>query len=388
MRKLVPVSLLMLFAATPAGAGADDLIATVSRPTPVSALDGRLVWSEYEPGVNRYFLVQRVGGMTSRLPVEPRGVPFDVDLGADADGKPVAAYSRCRSDPPVRDPRTGNALAQMPEWRRGRGCNIHVYSFETGREVQARHASTAAASEFLPTMWTDRIAFARVFERRRGVRGDRAYLYVRPNRLPGSQGSPGGTRRMPAGPRARDLHCRGRPRRCSRLAEPGPTSLDLATRRLAFGWDSTDGGPTSTVWLDVLRATGRTARTRVDYGGSGEIQGRELVGPQFDERVRIVYLASFYGDTTAAFARRWWFMGPRREEARLTPLPGDAVVRTVIAGAPDGAGYVYLASGRTPPGEPCAGPASCIAEPGCSEAQPCLLLRAPAPEFRPVMRAP
>ena len=388
MRKLLLVTLFVLFGPAGGAAAADDLIATVARPTPVSAFDGRVVWSEYDAGANRYFLVQRVAGVTSRLPVDPRSVPFDVDLGPDADGSPVATFSRCRLDPPRRDPRTGNALAQMPEWRRGRGCNVHMYSFETGREVQVRHASTAAASEFLPTVWTDRIAFARVFERRRGVRGDRAYLYVRPNRLLASQGRRGGTRRMPAGPRGRDLHCAGSPRRCRRLVEPGPTSLDLATRRLAFGWDSTDDGPTSTVWLDVLRSTGRTAHTRIDYGGSGEIQARELIGPQFDEQVRVVYLASFYGDTTAAHARRWWFMGPRREQARLMPLPGDAVVRTLIAGAPDGAGYVYLASGLTPPGEPCAGPASCIADPGCSETQPCLLMRAPAPEFRPARRAP
>ena len=386
-RVLLLLTLIALMGAAPAGADADELIATVARPTPVSSFDGRIVWSEYDAGANRYFLVQREAGVTSRLPVEPRSVPFDVDLGPDVDGKPVAAYSRCRLDPPRRDPPTGNALAQMPEWRRGRGCNLYLYSFETGREVRVRHASTAAASEFLPTVWTDRIAFARVFERRRGIRGRRAYLYERPNSLFASQGRSGHTRRMPAGPRARDLYCSG-PRRCERLVEPGPTSLDIATRRLAFGWDSTASGPTSTVWLDVLRATGRTARTRVDYGGSGEIQARELVGPQFDDQVRVVYLASFYGETRAAYARRWSFAGPTREEARLAPLPGDAIVRTVLAGAPDGGAYVYLASGLVPPGEPCAGPASCTAEPGCSDAQPCLLLRAPAPAFEPARRRP
>jgi hypothetical protein len=368
--------------ASPAAARADELIATVARPTPVSALDGRVVWSDYDALANRYYLTQRVAGITSRLPVEPRAVPFDVDLGPDTAGRTVAAYSRCRREPPRRDPRTGNALAQLPEWRRGQGCDLYLYSFEAGREARVRHASIAAASEFLPTVWTDRIAFARVYERRRGNAGRRAYLYVRPNSLFRSQGRRGDTRRMPAGPRARDLYCTARPRRCRRLAEPGPTALDLATRRLVFGWDSTGGGPTSSVYLDVLRSTGRTAQRRLDRAGSGEIQARELIAPQFDDQVRVVWLDSLYGDTTRAAVRRWSFMDEGREQAPLTAFGTDPILRTVIAGAGDGTGYLYLASGLVPPGEPCATPASCIAEPGCTPAQPCLLLRAAAPAFR------
>jgi hypothetical protein len=248
-----------------------------------------------------------------------------------------------------------------------------------------RHASTAAASEFLPTVWTDRLAFARVYERRRGIRGDRAYLYVRPNSLFASQGRRGGTRSIPAGPRARDLYCSGKPRRCRRLVEPGPTSLDIATRRITFAWDSTDNGATSTVWLDVLRNTGRTAQTRVDYGGSGEIQGRELIGPQFDEQVRIVYVASFFGDTTGAFLRRFSYLDRAREETRLpaATVPGESF-RPVMAGAPAGADYVYLGSGRLT--EPCGPTVPCTFEPGCTDDQPCRLFRAVAPPFQPASR--
>jgi hypothetical protein len=96
-----------------------------------------------------------------------------------------------------------------------------------------------------------------------------------------------------------------------------------------------------------------------------------------------VWLASFSGDKTEADVRRYSFMGESQEEARLMPFPTDLIWRTVIAGAVDGPGYVYLASGLTPLGEPCATPGSCRADPGCSDAQPCLLLRAPAPAFRP-----
>ena len=48
--------------------------------------------------------------------------PFDVDVGRNPGNHPVAAYSRCRKEPGRRDPRTGNALTQMPQWSTGRGC--------------------------------------------------------------------------------------------------------------------------------------------------------------------------------------------------------------------------------------------------------------------------
>ncbi len=364
MRKFLATTLIVLFAASPAAARADDLIATVARPTPVSALDGRIVWSDYDPAAKRYFLTERLDGATTRLPVAPRAVPFDLDLGPDADGKPVAAYSRCRREPPPRNPPRGG-IAQMPEWRRGRGCDLYLYSFEQAREVLVRFASTRRASEFLPTVWTDRIAFARVYERRKGRPGRRAYLYARPNSLFASQGRRGHTRRLPAGPGT----------------GPGPTALDLATRRLAFGWDSTDPRPLSAVYLDVMRNTGRTAKRRLDRGHSGEMQSREFIAPQFDEQVRVTWLASFTGDKLQADVRRYSFMGETREEARLTPLSADPVLRPVIAGAVDGSGYLYLASGLVQPDGPCATPRSCIADPGCSELQPCELRRAATPAF-------
>jgi hypothetical protein len=365
----IRVSGLALLAVTylvlPVPAKADEVIATLARPTPVAAHDGRVVWSHYDPASGRYHLTQRHDGVTTRLPVTPRTVPFDVDLGPDVDGKTVAAYSRCHRDPPPRSPPRG-AIAQLPEWRRGRGCDIYLYSFEQEREVRVRFASSRGASEFLPTVWTDRIAFARVYERRRGSAGRRAYLYVRPNTLFTSQGRRGHTRRLPAGPRT----------------GPGPTALDLATRRLAFGWDSTDPRPHSAVYLDVMRNTGRTAKRRLDHGHSGELQGRELIAPQFDEQVRVVWLASFLGDKSQADLRRWSFMTERREEARLAPVAGDPVLRTPIAGAVDGNGYVYLGSGFTAQALQCTPAAPCRADPGCSETQPCLLLRNAAPAFR------
>ena len=355
MRPSTKVSLALLcltYLVFPGIARADEVIATVARPTPIATLDGRIVWSDYDAATKRYHLTQRLDGATTRLPVAPRSVPFDVDLGPDVDGKPVAAYSRCRRDPPPRSPPRG-AIAQMPEWRLGRGCDIYLYSFEQGREVRVPHTSSRGGSEFLPTVWTDRIAFARRYERRQGRRGRRAYLYARPNTLFADLGRSGHTRRLPAGP----------------STGPGPTALDLATRRLAFGWDSTDPRPHSAVYLDVMRNTGRTAKRRLDHGHSGELQGREFIAPQFDQQVRVTWLASFEGDKTQADVRRYSFMTGRQEEAMLGPLPADKIWRTAIAGAVDGDAYLYLASG--------------LINPGCSDAEPCLVLRNAAPVFSP-----
>ena len=51
------------------------------------------------PAQRAFFLTQRFNGVTSRVPVRPRSVPFDADLGPDVNGETVAAYSRCAREP-------------------------------------------------------------------------------------------------------------------------------------------------------------------------------------------------------------------------------------------------------------------------------------------------
>jgi hypothetical protein len=364
-----------------APAQADETIASVARPTPVSALDGRVVWSDYDSAQGVYYLTERFGGTTARLPVAPRTVPFDVDLGPEADGKTVATYSRCRREPPPRDPRTGNAIAgQQFQWSRARGCDIYMFSFETGAEVRVRYASTRGASEFLPSVWTDRIAFARVFERRRGRAGRRAYLYVRPNGLIGTNGPRGRSQRVPAGARARGRFCSGRPRRCRVGVEAGPTALDLRTRRVAFGWDS-NFDPTSAVYVDTLHVGRRTGRKRIERVTSGDIQGSELLAPQFDQEGHLVWFPTFFGDTTANFVRRYRVVAHDRDEAQIQPQPGESLIGSVLAGAVDDQAVLYLESGLNP-GDPCSPQAPCRANPGCSEVGPCRLRRATGLVFR------
>jgi hypothetical protein len=369
----------------PAGpARADEKVAALARPTPVSALDGRVVWSEYDVAQSAYYLTQHMNGVTSRLPLRPRAVPFDVDLGPDADGRTVATYSRCRREPPAREARTGNIIAiHLFAWSRARGCDIYMFAFETGAEVRVRYASTRGASEFLPTVWTDRIAFARVFERRRSRAGRRAYLYLRPNSLMARNGPRGRSQRVPAGPRGRGRFCRGRPRRCQRLEEPGPTALDLRTRRLAFGWDSVRFDPTSAIYIDTLHVGRRTGRRRIELVGSGNVQASELLAPQFDQEGHLVWIASLYGHDTASFVRRYRVPGGDRDQALIPPPPGESLFGSVLAGSIDEAAFLYLGSGLNP-GDPCSPQSPCNANPGCSESEPCQLRRTTELVFRPL----
>jgi hypothetical protein len=368
--------------ASPARALADQTIASLSAPAPVSALGGRVAWSAYEPATRTYRLMTEVGGAVSAVPVRPRGGPFDVDLGLGSNGAIVAAYSRCKTEPPRRDPAIGNIVAQMPDWSRGRGCDLYRFDFATGRERKLASASSPHASEFLPTVWRTRVAFARVYEQRRGKAGDRAYLYTR------SLAHAGRTRRLPAGARSTLRFCSGRPARCRLKTEPGPTSVDLGGRRLAFGWDSgSDAGPTSSVYLDTLRSR-RTDKKLIERVVSGDIQAMEIIAPVAGLG-RVTWTLTLFGDQTASFSRRYRIARGDRTEAPL-PIadPLDSFIRPVIAGEADGERVLYLSSGLTPVGEPCTPVTRCIADPGCSPAQPCPLRSAEGLQYTPASKRP
>src|SRR4029453_1719520 len=120
-RLFVVLGAALLQLALPAFAKADDLIGVASRPTPISADAGRLARSASNPATNSYSLMTSIGGVTSVVPIAPRSVPFDVDLGPDQNGDTVAAYSRCSRDPVGRNPAIGNVLTGLPVWETGRG---------------------------------------------------------------------------------------------------------------------------------------------------------------------------------------------------------------------------------------------------------------------------
>jgi len=203
-----------VLAALVLGQGRNEAVETPAGATKVAAYGDVVVWSERTSGGGAFRLVAHRGpdGEPTPLPVGERAVPFDVDLGPGPDGRPVAVYSRCAREPRAL-PATWPAVAPAT----GRGCDLFAYSFATRSERRVEGTNAPGASEFLPSIWRGRIAFARVFERRPGLAGTASSLYVRE-----------------LGPRGRSLRQAGGPRGSSGL--PGPTSLDLNGDRLAFGW--------------------------------------------------------------------------------------------------------------------------------------------------------
>jgi hypothetical protein len=234
------------------------VVDTVLRPTPVSAFQGRAVWSRFDPATGRYQLVTATAAdpRPAVLPIPSRAVPFDADLGPGPGGSTVAVYSRCAREP------FGAGPDGMPVWSTGRGCDIYVFDFADPQEVRYGAGNTRDASEFLPSIWGTRIAFARRYERRTGRRGIYPYVYVVP--IPGdpSERLPGGSRGV--------------------TGRPGPFGLDLAGRSLALGWRYVRGGEgrpvRSEVRLDVVGAGHRM----IDGTTSASVR-RFLTAPEISE---------------------------------------------------------------------------------------------------------
>jgi hypothetical protein len=259
MRRLAALALLVaLVAAAPATAQGPAVLATVADATPVSARGGIVAFSVRDPATGRFALTVAEGGTRRALPVAQRGVPFDVDLGPDRHGRPVALYSRCSSEPPTSDD-------VVPVYTQGRGCDVFRFSFATGREARVGGASTRGASEVLPSQWRGRVAYAR-------VRGGRPQLRV-------------GARAVPGGPR--------------RLAEV--IGLDLAGRRLAYAWQFDGGGEVPSELVRVV-TLGRGARTIVRVGGGG-LSATYVTSPVIDDGA-VHVAADCIGDLDGCAGRR------------------------------------------------------------------------------------
>jgi hypothetical protein len=254
----------------PTAAAADTVIAQERAPTKISAEINRVVWSSYDPATGDYHLMSKeTFGTPTRLPVAPRKVPFDVDLGYLGEGAEFAAYSRCKREPNIVGGGSGGLL---PDYATGRGCDIYLFDFSANKESRYATVSSGHASEFLPSLSpAGRIAFARVYERRRGRHGIVPYIYS-------SRGS--SPHRIAGGPRGK-------------TGLPGPTSLDLKGRLLAYGWDfSTRNSGIAASEARLATVSGRT-----------RLVDRETTGLA----VRLVLTPGL--SFRAAYARRGIFWG-------------------------------------------------------------------------------
>jgi hypothetical protein len=203
------------------------------------------------------------GGPAELLPIAPRRSQFDVDVGPDAAGRPAAVYSRCRRDPTFEDELSG--LLFIPEWAGGRDCDVYRYDFATRRERKVRGASDPAVSEYLPSLWRDRLVFA---TRRHGRSRLSAIDLDHPSRVTAIPGGSGGD-------------------------GPAPIAVDLRASHVAFIWEvsgvkcsltngserNVEDPATTELWLGTIgRGSIRTRRV----GRACEWERRAfLQGPSF-----------------------------------------------------------------------------------------------------------
>lgn len=225
---------------------------SVSAPTPIAAYGGRLVWSRPD-GAGGFELVQRAGnGPVTRLPIAPRSVPFDVDLGPTTGGHVLAVYSRCATEPA---PTQGSPI---PEYQKGRGCDVHKLDLSGGREARYTKVNASDASEFWPTYWKGRLGFARAYDD--GLGG--SHLYVK------DVASPRRSARMPGGP-----VFTGEPR-------PAAGQLELYGSRLAFTWQvPRNEGSTHELRVDTV---GSEVGVVLDRGSSG-LTSLDVAWPSFED---------------------------------------------------------------------------------------------------------
>jgi hypothetical protein len=293
---------------TVAPASADTTIAQVSAPTPVSAYGGRAVWSTWNPATNDYRLTAWSGGLTATVPVAPRRVAFDARLGPDPSGATVATYSRCARE-------SISLVDDLPAWQQGRGCDLYEFDFATGRERKLATVSSPDASESMPSMAGDRIAFART------APGSTApSIYV------GSVTAKGPVRRLRGGPRRSCVTYRRR-RQCHTHSDVAVTSLSVEGPRVAFVWSYRSlpfvfpGEPGSDskfqaheLWLETMGGV----RTRVDVVSSSAMVDHVLLAPGLGPR-SLDYIETCDGDpggcTRTRYAFKRYDMASRRRSA-------------------------------------------------------------------------
>lgn len=239
--------------------------------------------------------MSRGAGRTERVPVRGRGRPFDADLGPDARGDTVAVYSRCR-----REPTFENSQYELPSYTTGRGCDVYRYSFRTRRESLLRSISRRDASETQPSISGQRVAFVRVYERRRGIAGAIPQVYIQHLRTRRRTSIAGGTL--------------GRYRRIDGDIEggPGPVGLELGPTILAFVWNSEptscESGADSFLGLfrsEVWVASLEGEQQLLEKACTGD-EGRSFFSPAFDDGTLYYHRTRNQSDpATAEDVRRW-----------------------------------------------------------------------------------
>lgn len=326
MRRLLPL-LLALAALTAAPARADTSISQLAGPTPVRALGSLAVWSAYDASGSAYRLTLRRNGAVETLPVAPRRVPFDADLGTDAQGAPVLVYSRCTRDGPV-----------------ARGCDLYALPLSGAAGERPIAGANTAREETHPTLWAGRLGWARSAGR------NRTRIYSR------ALSAPRTVRSHPEAGVLPRRTCETVGNRCVPVREVTVTQLELSGRWLAltstFAAPSASGIHQGSLRLADLR-TGRVREIAFQVSG---LSGQSLIGPSFAGG-RLGWYLSCLGDPAGCASGRG---GPWRYDLRTRRYQHVTDARVAHGFALLRGDRAYLARSATrnrctePPGEPVA----------------------------------
>ncbi|MGA2471033.1 MAG: hypothetical protein ABSG64_10120 [Solirubrobacteraceae bacterium] len=244
-----------------------DLAALPDGAWGVSAYDGYVVFSARAATGGDWQLMVWNDGAITTLPVPPRSVPFDADIGPDANGDPEVVYSQCATYPPYQESWNtygdGDGLGDI-DWARARGCRIWELSPLGGAPALVSGISSPAASDTVPAIWRGAIAFARVAAHA-SPRVPTIYLWRAGKPL---RTLPSGAPPCPAG-----VSCPN--------GQAWPLSMSLDGQLLAIDWEfagyhvmnagcTPTGGAIWEVLADELR-TGE--QTLVETGDAGSCNG-------------------------------------------------------------------------------------------------------------------
>jgi hypothetical protein len=302
-------------AGVPTTAAGDVLVASISRPSRVSAFSGAVAWSEYDSATGRYSLMIRRDGESVVAPVPSSAVPFDAQLGPVGTHSMAAIYSRCSTAPGRQVARLAPFLqGHIVNPQTGRGCRLYRYVLGQATEHRLKIQGLTGISAFFPSIWRSRLVFVGL---QRTHREWVSSIFTSTTR-PGST-----ARRIVSGPRGVGDFA------------PQVTGTALRGHAVAFGWDwasPTYGQGVSTVYTTTV---GSHARHRVMQDTDGRTQ---FLAPLYrGSRLALPLVESRSQDSTAGVS----FIGrPPTFVATPAQLVSAAVDGTAVyyslSTAPDG----------------------------------------------------
>lgn len=343
-RSVLPFCIALPALVGAAPAAADDVIAELTRDTPIAAYGGVVAWSDHDAATGRYRLVIRQGDQAAPAPIAGSRRAFDVSLGPDARGRVVALYTRCRTT--------------------NRGCDVYRYDVKARREHKVVSVSSPVKDEAWPVQWRDRVAF---------VRRARAYVVLDGySPRPDPRGKRGGGPLMDCDiPYVKTLSARAPSRRLDRGLCAPTTGMSIRRDRIVQVTDLDQGGAGSETQVRVLRAHGGPARVLAHAPG-GEGGYSPFSSP--NQSASAVWL------TRTGNREPLDFLRVDIASRRLTAVHPNVPLAGRVAR--DERGTFWYVQAPEPPEEYYGEPPFCV-----SPLEPCRLIRSSASPFSSATRA-